>query len=240
MNARFNEVLNLLQQKNESVKQEKIATQSQKEAKHSDDVADFECHTNPNRQECDPSNVVIDDAGPTSTDSVGKKTDKSVEMEDDKANQAPSFLKKGEQHEKEVGIDKQSDIVVEEIQPLESIILGREHDLTLTIYKPPPTTIAECEISDTVILFCLFYFKKECVSWDCGVFVADYAGYLSEGLGIPCSGIEAQYHRLRYASVLCKYESEKEENRYFSKNDDPPRPRSKFAPKETDRVLLIK
>ncbi|PHU18142.1 hypothetical protein BC332_13837 [Capsicum chinense] len=102
------------------------------------------------RQECDPSNAVVDDAEPTSTDSVVKETDKSVEMDDDKANQAPSFSKKGEQQD--VGIEKQSDIAVEEIQPLESIIPGREHDLALTIYKPPPTTPAEYEISDTVIL----------------------------------------------------------------------------------------
>ncbi|PHU02777.1 hypothetical protein BC332_28028 [Capsicum chinense] len=77
----------------------------------------------------------------------------------------------------------------------------------------------------------------------CGVlhvFVVVYAEYLSEGLGIPCLGIDAQYHRLRYASLLCKYESEKAEKGYFSENDDPPRPRSKFAPKETDRVLHIK
>ncbi|PHT80779.1 hypothetical protein T459_13794 [Capsicum annuum] len=120
MNARFNEVLNSLQQKNESMKQ--------------------------SRQECDPSDAIVDDAGPTSTDSVGKEIDKSIEMEDDKANQSPSFLKKGEQHE------KQSDIIVEEIHPLKSIIPGREHDLTLTIYKPPPTTPAEYEISDTTIL----------------------------------------------------------------------------------------
>ncbi|PHU25392.1 hypothetical protein BC332_03724 [Capsicum chinense] len=75
---------------------------------------------------------------------------------------------------------------------------------------------------------------------DCGVFVAIYVGYLSERLGIPCSGIDAQYHRLRYASVLCKYWSENAENRYFSENDDPPRPRSKFAQKKTDSVFHIK
>ncbi|PHU25399.1 hypothetical protein BC332_03731 [Capsicum chinense] len=69
---------------------EKIAKQSPKEAAHSDDVVDFECHTNP-----------------------------------------------------DVGIEKQSDIAVAEIQPLESIISGREHDLALTIYKPPPTTPAD-------------------------------------------------------------------------------------------------
>ncbi|PHT32676.1 hypothetical protein CQW23_29013 [Capsicum baccatum] len=76
--------------------------------------------------------------------------------------------------------------------------------------------------------------------WDCGVFVAVYAEYLSEGLGILYSDIDAQYHRLKYATLLCKYGSEKTENDYFSENDDPPRPMSKFAPKEIDRVLHIK
>ncbi|KAF3643666.1 hypothetical protein FXO38_20526 [Capsicum annuum] len=68
---------------------------------------------------------------------------------------------------------------------------------------------------------------------------AVYAEYLSEELGIPSSGINTQYHRLRYASLLCKYRSEKVENDYFSENDDPPWPRSKFAPKETNCVLHI-
>ncbi|PHT98309.1 hypothetical protein BC332_32778 [Capsicum chinense] len=81
------------------------------------------------RQECDPSDAVVDNARPTSTDSVVKETDKP-----------------------DVGIEKQSDIAVEEIQQLESIIPGRELDLALTIYKPTPTTPAEYEISDTVIL----------------------------------------------------------------------------------------
>ncbi|PHU13835.1 hypothetical protein BC332_15040 [Capsicum chinense] len=60
---------------------------------------------------------------------------------------------------------------------------------------------------------------------------AVYAEYLSEGLDIPFSSIDAQYHRLRYASLLCKYGSEKAENDYFSENNDPPRSRSKFSPK---------
>ncbi|PHU04878.1 hypothetical protein BC332_25700 [Capsicum chinense] len=138
INARFTEVLNSLVQKNETVKQKTIVKQS--------------------RQECDPSDDVVDDAGPTSTDSAVKETDKSIKMEDDKANQAPLLLKKVEQHEKvsnhfqDVGIEKKSDIVVEEIQSLESIISGQEHDLALMIYKPPPTTSSEYEISDTVIL----------------------------------------------------------------------------------------
>ncbi|PHT31887.1 hypothetical protein CQW23_28224 [Capsicum baccatum] len=75
---------------------------------------------------------------------------------------------------------------------------------------------------------------------DFGVFVTVFAECLSDGLGIPCSSIDAQYHCLRYASLLCKYGSEKAENGYFSENDDPPRPRSKFALKEIDCVLHIK
>ncbi|KAF3635116.1 hypothetical protein FXO38_24793 [Capsicum annuum] len=81
-----------------------------------------------------------------------KEKQTAVEIEDDKANQAPSFLKNGEQDEKDVENEKQSDIIVEKMQPLEIIILGREHDLTLMIYKPPPTTPAKHEISDTAIL----------------------------------------------------------------------------------------
>ncbi|PHU30211.1 hypothetical protein BC332_02304 [Capsicum chinense] len=82
--------------------------------------------------------------------------------------------------------------------------------------------------------------QQDSVSLDCGMFVAVYAEYLSEELGISYSSIDAQYHRLKYATLLCKYGSEKTENDYFSENGDPPRPRSKFAPKEIDRVLHIK
>ncbi|KAF3639197.1 hypothetical protein FXO38_22811 [Capsicum annuum] len=78
MNDRFSEVLKSLQQKNETVEKEKVAKQSPKEGQHSDDVADFEGHR------------------PTSTDSLVKENDKPVEMEGDKANQAPSHFKNGE------------------------------------------------------------------------------------------------------------------------------------------------
>ncbi|PHT49907.1 hypothetical protein CQW23_09654 [Capsicum baccatum] len=61
---------------------------------------------------------------------------------------------------------------------------------------------------------------------DRGAFVVVYIEYLSKELGIPSSGIDAQYHRLKYASLLCKYGFEKLENDYFSENDDPPRPSS--------------
>ncbi|KAM3308831.1 hypothetical protein P3S67_010575 [Capsicum chacoense] len=65
------------------------------------------------------------------------------------------------------------------------------------------------------------------------------AEYLSEELDISSSSIDAQYHRLRYASLLCKYGSKKAENVYFSENDDLPKPKSRFSTKEKDRVLHI-
>ncbi|KAF3647520.1 hypothetical protein FXO37_19927 [Capsicum annuum] len=360
-----------------------------------------------------------DHHGTTSTNTAVNETDKPIAIADAKASETPSICKQGEQHEKDVGIEMQSDIVIEEIQPLESVIPSGEQDLILTINKPPPTTLAEYEISDTVILSVFstpkknvsadkkvpalrskkplkiyrspflthfgssskekkklaskerkkypfkgyqinrdsptlemeifeewindglyrlhtkkytteyYFFKvyidkayvnyynsdvakdlatqdasartdevadmekslintikglRMCVGhpwhmvhdvfvpinfddafhWvlvvialmdrcirvdygnyflecrDYGVFVAVYTDYLSEGLRISCSGIDDQYHCLRYASILSKYGSEKAENGYFSENEDPPRPRSKFALKETDRVLHIK
>ncbi|KAM3359704.1 hypothetical protein P3S68_019415 [Capsicum galapagoense] len=82
--------------------------------------------------------------------------------------------------------------------------------------------------------------QQDSKSLNYGVFVAVYAEYLSEGLVIPSSGIDAQYHRMRYATLLCKYGSVKAEKGYFSKNDDPPRSRNSFTQKEKVCVLHIK
>ncbi|PHT32755.1 hypothetical protein CQW23_29092 [Capsicum baccatum] len=71
------------------------------------------------------------------------------------------------------------------------------------------------------------------------IFAFVYAEYLSERLGIPSSGIDTQYHRMRYATLLCKYGSVKAEKGYFSENDDPSRPRSSFTPKEKVCALHI-
>ncbi|KAF3650524.1 hypothetical protein FXO37_18428 [Capsicum annuum] len=69
--------------------------------------------------------------------------------------------------------------------------------------------------------------------------IAAFAKYLSEGLGIPSSDIDAQYHCLRYPTLLCKYGSLKALSGYFSENDDPPRPRSSFIATAKDRVLTV-
>ncbi|KAF3634216.1 hypothetical protein FXO38_25238 [Capsicum annuum] len=65
---------------------------------------------------------------------------------------------------------------------------------------------------------------EECDSVDCGVFVAGYDEYLSEGMNVPSGGFEAEYHRMRYATLLRKYGIQKAQKDYVSENDDPPRP----------------
>ncbi|KAF3685124.1 putative zinc finger protein VAR3, chloroplastic-like [Capsicum annuum] len=45
-----------------------------------------------------------------------------------------------------------------------------------------------------------FHAKK-----DCGVFVVRYVEYLSEGIDVPSINFEAEYHRMRYASLLLNY-----------------------------------
>ncbi|KAF3681190.1 putative protein EIN4-like [Capsicum annuum] len=67
-----------------------------------------------------------------------------------------------------------------------------------------------------------FHVKK-----DCGVFVAGYAEYLSKGMNVPSDGFEAEYHQIRYATLLRKYGIQKAQKDYVSENDDPPRPRSR-------------
>ncbi|PHU14947.1 hypothetical protein BC332_16152 [Capsicum chinense] len=51
--------------------------------------------------------------------------------------------------------------------------------------------------------------QQECDSVDCGVFIAGYVEYLSEGMNMPSVGFEEEYHRIRYTSLLQKYGIEK-------------------------------
>ncbi|KAF3656670.1 hypothetical protein FXO38_14027 [Capsicum annuum] len=135
---------------------------------------------------------------------------KSVEMEGPNVHQTPSPVKEGQHAEMDAGIEQIDDIVVEEMKPLENIIPVSMSDMTLIFYKPSSTTPDE----------------------DCGIFVAVFAEYLSEGLGITTSDIDAQYHHLRYVILLGKYGSKKVYNGYFNENDNPSRPRSSFIPTE--------
>uniref|UniRef100_M0ZQJ0 Ulp1 protease family, C-terminal catalytic domain containing protein n=1 Tax=Solanum tuberosum TaxID=4113 RepID=M0ZQJ0_SOLTU len=64
---------------------------------------------------------------------------------------------------------------------------------------------------------------------DCGLFVAAYAEFLSDGLQVPSYGIISQTLRMRYASLLWNYGILKARSSYVNNNEDPWRPRPKKA-----------
>ncbi|KAH0642034.1 hypothetical protein KY290_033640 [Solanum tuberosum] len=66
-------------------------------------------------------------------------------------------------------------------------------------------------------------------SLDCGLFVAAYAEFLSDGLQVPSYGIISQTLRMRYASLLWNYGILKARSSYVNNNEDPWRPRPKKA-----------
>ena len=61
----------------------------------------------------------------------------------------------------------------------------------------------------------------------CGLFVAAYAEFLSDGLEVPFCGLSAETLRMRYASLLWNYEIVKARNGYVSNNEDPEMRRTK-------------
>ena len=61
----------------------------------------------------------------------------------------------------------------------------------------------------------------------CGLYVAAYAEFLSDGLEVPWCGISADTLRLRYASLLWNYGIIKARNDYVSNNEEPKMPRPK-------------
>ncbi|PHT83975.1 hypothetical protein T459_12418 [Capsicum annuum] len=73
---------------------------------------------------------------------------------------------------------------------------------------------------------------------DCGVFVAGYAEYLSEEMNVPSDGFEAEYHRMCYTTLLQKYGIQKAKKGYVSKNDDPPRPKSRIIQIPDDNAIV--
>ncbi|PHU14826.1 hypothetical protein BC332_16031 [Capsicum chinense] len=80
--------------------------------------------------------------------------------------------------------------------------------------------------------------QQECHSVDCGVFVVGYAKYLSEEINVPSDGFEAEYHRIRYATLLQKYGIQKAKKGYVSENDDPPSPKSRIIQISDDNAII--
>ncbi|KAG5609546.1 hypothetical protein H5410_020827 [Solanum commersonii] len=83
-----------------------------------------------------------------------------------------------------------------------------------------------------------FYEQKDRTNCDCGVFVAAYAEFLSDGLQIPSDGIISQSLCLRYASLLWNYEILKARSGYVSNNEDPQRLRPKKSKFIDENVVV--
>ncbi|PHT41178.1 hypothetical protein CQW23_20032 [Capsicum baccatum] len=80
--------------------------------------------------------------------------------------------------------------------------------------------------------------QQECDSVNCGVFVAGYAEYLSKEMNMPSDGFEEEYHRMRYTTLLRKYDIQKAKTGYVRENDDPPRSKSRIIQISDDNAIV--
>ncbi|KAM3360494.1 hypothetical protein P3S68_020206 [Capsicum galapagoense] len=82
--------------------------------------------------------------------------------------------------------------------------------------------------------------QQDCDSLDCGVFIAGYAEYISEGMSVPSVDFESTYHPMRYTSLLRNFDLQKAKKDYVSENEDPPRSRrtKHSIPDEMDIVRI--
>ncbi|KAG5627783.1 hypothetical protein H5410_013001 [Solanum commersonii] len=73
------------------------------------------------------------------------------------------------------------------------------------------------------------YKDKETGEFDCGMYVATFAEYLSDEINIPSISFWSDYLHNRYATLLWKYGMDKFKTGYVSDNDDPTRPKSFYT-----------
>ncbi|PHU05421.1 hypothetical protein BC332_26243 [Capsicum chinense] len=74
---------------------------------------------------------------------------------------------------------------------------------------------------------------------DCGLFVAAYAEYLSDGLQVPNDGLDAELLRKRYAALLWKYREAKSQKPYTSDIKDPRRSKPNYVASEEEQLVHI-
>ena len=84
----------------------------------------------------------------------------------------------------------------------------------------------------------LYFLIDDMSCRDCGIFVAAYAEFLSDGLEVPSCGISADTLRLRYASLLWNYGIVKALNDYVSNKEDPEMRRTKKKAKINKNVVF--
>ncbi|PHU01067.1 hypothetical protein BC332_30854 [Capsicum chinense] len=74
---------------------------------------------------------------------------------------------------------------------------------------------------------------------DCGLFVAAYVEYLSNGLQVPNDELDAGLLHKRYAALLWKYGETKAHKLYASDNKDPRRPKPNSVAPDEEQLVNI-
>ncbi|KAF3618730.1 hypothetical protein FXO37_34049 [Capsicum annuum] len=110
----------------------------------------------------------------------------------------------GEQHKL-----KKEDVIVKATTEEHNIIVDNPSNVSKEEEKIEPTKW----IADGLL--------KHHAGRDCGLFVAAYAEYLSDGLQVPNDGLDVRLLRKRYASLLQKYGEAKAQKSYGSDIKDP-------------------
>ncbi|KAF3642548.1 hypothetical protein FXO38_21050 [Capsicum annuum] len=77
-------------------------------------------------------------------------------------------------------------------------------------------------------------------SRDCGLFVATYVEYLSDGLQLPNDGLDFELLHKIYVTLLWKYGEVKAQKLYASDIKDPQRPKINFIAPDEVQLIHIK
>ncbi|PHU02619.1 hypothetical protein BC332_27870 [Capsicum chinense] len=75
--------------------------------------------------------------------------------------------------------------------------------------------------------------------WDCGLFIAAYVEYLSDGLQVLNVGLDAGLLHKRYAALLWKYREVKAQKLYASNIKDPRRPKPNSIALDEEHLVHI-
>ncbi|XP_055802731.1 uncharacterized protein LOC129871859 [Solanum dulcamara] len=70
--------------------------------------------------------------------------------------------------------------------------------------------------------------QQESDSLDCGIFLASFFEYLSDGSSTPTTRLQAEFFRERYGALLWKYGCWKSKDGYVRENDDQKKPKRDF------------
>ncbi|PHT51779.1 hypothetical protein CQW23_06241 [Capsicum baccatum] len=76
-------------------------------------------------------------------------------------------------------------------------------------------------------------------SLNCGLFIATYAEYLSDGLQVPNDGLDVGLLRKRYATLLWKYGEERAQKPYATNVKDPRQPNPNSIALDEEQLVHI-